>query len=105
MRVLIAPGAFAPWNALEYAQVNPQYTDSVYPDKVLTPGYFSFRVPPGAYRLNVAAPGFLPYDSPVLQVIETPITHNVPLERSGGVQRNVATVPPIRIFLPYVRRE
>ncbi len=100
-----APGAFAPWNALEYGQVNPQYTDSAYPDKVLTPGYFSFRVPPGAYRLNVATPGFLPYDSPVLQVIETPITHNVPLERSGGVQRNVATVPPIRIFLPYVRRQ
>lgn len=100
-----APGIFAPWNALEYSQVNPQYTDSVYPDKVLTPGYFSFRVPPGAYRMSVAAPGFQPYDSPVLQVIEAPVTHNVPLERSGGVQRNVATVPPIRIFLPLVRRE
>lgn len=100
----IAPGTFTPWNALEYAQVNPQYTDSAYPDKVLVPGYYSFRVPPGAYRMTVNAPGFLPFDSPVLQVVADPVTFHIPLERSAGTLRDVAIQPPHRLFLPLVQR-
>lgn len=100
----IAPGAFTPWNALEYSQVNPQYTDSLYPDKVLAPGYYSFRVPPGAYRMSVIAPGFVPFESPVLTVLNEPVTFHVPLERSAGILRDVPTLPPNRLFLPLVSR-
>jgi hypothetical protein len=48
----IAAGVFAPWIALDYAEVNPQFTVSAYPDKVNAPGYYSFLVPPAVSHLG-----------------------------------------------------
>lgn len=79
-----AEGTFEPWDALEYGQVNPQFTDTKYPDRVLRPGYYSFLVPPGSYRIQVTAPGYLPYVSQTLQVINDPVTLHIPLKRAGG---------------------
>ncbi|HOG45045.1 MAG TPA: hypothetical protein PLJ35_10605 [Anaerolineae bacterium] len=88
-----AEGTFEPWNALEYDQVNPQFTDVKYPDRVLRPGYFSFLVPPGSYRIRVTAPGYLPYESRTLQVLSTPITIHIPLRRALGNLRSALGLP------------
>ena len=72
------------WSAATYNQVNPQYTDVRYPDHVLRPGYYSFMVPPGNYRIHVTAPGYLSYNSQVLQVVDAPVTLNVPMQRATG---------------------
>lgn len=79
-----AEGEFEPWDALEYNQVNPQFTDAKYPDRVLRPGYYSFFVPPGSYRIQVTAPGYLPYVSQTLRVLNDPVTLHIPLKRKGG---------------------
>ena len=95
-------GLFTDWNALEYGQVNPQKTDSLYPDKVLRVGYYSFLVPSGDYRIQARAPGYVPFESQVLHVTNFPVTLNVPMKRPGEVGD---CAPPIhRVFLPLVRR-
>jgi plastocyanin len=102
-----APGLFSSWNALFFNQVNPQFSDSLYPDKVLVPGYYSFLVPPGAYRIRVVAPGFLPYESNTLVVQTTPVTLNVPLERTGTLTAVTAVTPSGQkklVFLPMITR-
>ena len=95
-------GAFTAWNALEFDQVNPQYTDNKYPDKVLRPGYFSFLVPSGDYRIQATAPGYLPFESQVLHVTNFPVTLNVPMKRPGDVGE--CTLPVHRVYLPIVIR-
>jgi hypothetical protein len=98
------PGVFTPWNALEFDQVNPQYTgpESVWPDKVSRLGYYSFLVPAGKYRIQVAAPGYVPFGSSVLSVTTYPITLNVPLKRPGDL--DACTAPVHRLYLPAVMR-
>jgi len=98
------PGVFTPWNALEFDQVNPQYTgpESVWPDKVSRLGYYSFLVPAGKYRIQVAAPGYVPFESSVLSVTTYPITLNVPLKRPGDL--GACTAPVHRLYLPAVMR-
>jgi uncharacterized repeat protein (TIGR01451 family) len=61
------------WPAGLYGQTNPQSTDGVTDDGVLIPGYYSFLTPGGQYRIEAYAPGYQPYESPVLTVITTPI--------------------------------
>jgi hypothetical protein len=95
-------GLFTNWNALEYDQVNPQKTDSVYPDKVLKPGYYSFLVPSGDYRIQAAAPGYVPFESQVLHVTNFPVSLNVPMKRPGEVGDCAPTI--YRVFLPIARR-
>ena len=95
-------GLFTPWNAFEFDQVNPQYTDNQYPDKVLRPGYYSFLVPSGDYRLQAIAPGYVPFESQVLRVTNSPVTLNIPLKRPGDVG---ACTPSVhQVYLPLVRR-
>jgi len=67
------------WLAGSYGQSNPQWTDGTTPDGVLEEGYYSFLTPPGQYRIMVEAPGYQPYQSPVLTVISDPIHHDIPL--------------------------
>ena len=98
------PATFAPWNAFDFNQVNPQYTDSIYPDKVQSPGYYSFLVPPGSYRIQVTALGFLPYDSVVLQVTSAPISLNVGLERTNGAVATNIVIQHSMSFLPLIQR-
>lgn len=103
----IAPGVFAPWNALEYAQVNPQFTDSAYPDKVNAPGYYSFLVPPGVYRISATAPGYQDYVSQDLVVKAAPVTLHVPMEPTLGATQALVAAPRVlsqRVFLPVLRR-
>jgi uncharacterized repeat protein (TIGR01451 family) len=99
-----SPGVFTPWNALEFDQVNPQYTgpESVWPDKVSRLGYYSFLVPAGKYRIQVAAPGYVPFESSVLQVTNAPVTLNVPMKRPGDLGE--CTPPVHRVYLPIVMR-
>jgi hypothetical protein len=88
---------------LEYDQANPQYTDGKYPDKVTRPGYFSFLVPSGDYRLQASAPGYVPFESPVLHVLNTPVTLNIGMQRPGD--GGVCAAPARQyLFLPQVRR-
>jgi uncharacterized repeat protein (TIGR01451 family) len=98
------PGVFTPWNALEFDQVNPQYTgpDSVWYDKVPRLGYYSFLVPAGKYRIQVVAPGYVPFESNVLHVTSFPVTLNVPMKRPGDLGE--CTAPVHRIYLPVVMR-
>jgi uncharacterized repeat protein (TIGR01451 family) len=73
------------WPAWTYAQSNPQYTDGDSDDGVKTPGYYSFMTPSGQYRIHASAPGYQPYQSPVLTVITTPVHLDVGLlPISGG---------------------
>ncbi len=67
------------WPASIYAQTNPQATDGATPDGVLTPGYYSFLTPSGQYRIEASAPGYLPYQSPVLTVITAPVHLDIPM--------------------------
>jgi uncharacterized repeat protein (TIGR01451 family) len=104
----IAEGEYVPWNALDYDQVNPQYTGpvSVWPDLVPRLGYFSFLVPAGSYRLLATAPGYVPFRSPVLYVTNSPVTLNVPMLRPGDVGICTSAPPPPlhKIYLPITRR-
>ena len=95
-------GLFTDWNALEYDQVNPQKTDGVYPDKVLKPGYYSFLVPSGDYRIQATALGYVPFESQVLHVTNFPVTLNVPMKRLGEVGDCAPTM--YRVFLPIAIR-
>jgi hypothetical protein len=65
-------GGWVPWPAHLYNnQVNPQVTG--------TDGYFAFFTPPGFYYLQVAGkPGYQPWRSPVVQVIDQIVHVNVP---------------------------
>ncbi|HLP16042.1 MAG TPA: hypothetical protein VK470_07280, partial [Bacteroidota bacterium] len=69
--------SFVKWDAASYNQVNPQVTDSLTNDKVLTNGYFAFFVPSGQYQINATAPDYMEYVSPVLTVVDEPVYHNV----------------------------
>ena len=72
------------WLAASYGQSNPQWTDGTTPDGVLEEGYYSFLTPPGQYRIMVEAPGYQPYQSPVLTVINDPIHLDIPLKPVVG---------------------
>jgi plastocyanin len=62
---------YSVWPAANFGQLNPQTTKS--------DGYFSFFTPAGTYRLDVNKSGYQPYRSPNLQVVSTPVRHDVPL--------------------------
>lgn len=100
----IAAGNYVPWNAWEFDQVNPQYTGplSVWPDKVPRLGYFSFLVPAGGYRLLATAPGYVPFQSRVLYVTNSPVTLNIPMKRPGDVADCAPSIH--RVYLPIVMR-
>jgi hypothetical protein len=100
----IAAGEYVPWNAWEFDQVNPQYTGpvSIWPDLVPRLGYFSFLVPAGSYRLLATAPGYVPFQSQVLYVTNSPVTLNVPMLRTGDM--GICTPPLHKIYLPIARR-
>jgi len=97
-------GTFVAWNGLVSSQANPQYTDSTYPDKVLIPGYYAYLVEPGDYRIQVTADGYLPYDSVILHVVDTPVTLNVPLNRLNGTLRTVNSTARVSVYMPLVER-
>ncbi len=98
----VAPGLWEPWDAGAYEQINPQYTDGEYPDKVLKVGYYAFFVPPGNYRVQVTAPGYAPYITEILTVISYPITRHIGLIPLGGGAR-YAPLP--KLYLPAVLRQ
>ena len=66
-----ASASYFVWSAASFGQVNPQSTQA--------DGYFSFLTPAGIYRLDVSKSGYQPYRSPDLQVVSTPVRHDVPL--------------------------
>lgn len=72
------------WPAAYYGQTNPQVTDTSTPDGVMTAGYYSFLTPPGQYRLTAVAPGYQPYQSEVLSVVDTPIHLDIGLQPVTG---------------------
>ncbi|MCB8983600.1 MAG: carboxypeptidase regulatory-like domain-containing protein [Ardenticatenaceae bacterium] len=72
------------WPAEYYGQTNPQVTDETTDDGVLEAGYYSFLTPPGKYRIAAVAPGYQPYQSPVLTVVDTPIHLDIGLEPLAG---------------------
>jgi uncharacterized repeat protein (TIGR01451 family) len=97
------PSTWVLWNgAAVDGQVNPQHTDATFPDKVLTPGYYSFLVYPGEYRVSAQAPGYAPYESGIIRVIATPVTVHIPMRRLNG--NPVALPSDTRIFLPLAQR-
>jgi uncharacterized repeat protein (TIGR01451 family) len=72
------------WLAGSYGQVNPQRTDGTTEDGVLVEGYYSFLTPPGQYLIYAEAPGYQPYQSPVLTVINDPIHHDIAMQPVVG---------------------
>ena len=62
---------YSVWPAADFGQLNPQTTKAN--------GYFSFFTPAGLYRLDVTKNGYQPYRSPDLQVVSTPVRHDVAL--------------------------
>ena len=62
---------FSVWPAADFGQINPQTTKA--------DGTFSFFTPAGMYQLDVSKNGYQPYRSPDLQVVSTPVRHDVPL--------------------------
>ncbi len=78
---------WAVWPAALYGQTNPQTSDNQSTDGVPTPGYYSFLTPAGQYRITANAPGFQPYQSPVLTVITAPVHLDIgllPVQVSQG---------------------
>ena len=65
------------WNGAIWGQQNPQVVGS--------DGYYSFFTLPGQYYVEVTAPRYLDYQSPILEVVNEPVHHNVPLEPWGSV--------------------
>lgn len=59
------------WNGGVWGQQNPQRTAS--------DGYYSFFTLPGTYKILASLPGYWPYESPPLTVIDEPVHHNVGL--------------------------
>jgi len=79
------------WPAAYYGQTNPQLTDETTADGVMEAGYYSFLTPPGKYRITATAPGYQPYQSPVLTVVDTPIHLDIGLEPvTGGTGHTVS---------------
>ena len=79
--------AWQVWPAALYGQSNPQVSDGSADDGVIVAGYYSFLTPPGRYRIEAAAPGYQPFLSAVLTVIDTPIHLDVglqPIQGGGG---------------------
>jgi plastocyanin len=67
-----APNAtYSVWPADSFGQINPQKTKA--------DGYFAFFTPAGIYRLDVSRSGYQPYSSPDLNVVATPVRHDVAL--------------------------
>ena len=94
-----AGAGYSVWPAENFGQINPQTT--------LANGYFSFWTPMGVYRIDVNKAGYQPYRSPDLQVISTPVRHDVALTPltgetpqitiaigEGGLQPANVKVPP-----------
>ncbi len=107
-------GGWVPWPAHLYEnQVNPQVTDDVYPDGIMTTGYYAFFTPPGFYYIQVEGipstgsgqVGYQEWRSPVVQVITEIVHVNVPYTMwseetavtvtttSDGLVPSVITVP------------
>jgi uncharacterized repeat protein (TIGR01451 family) len=61
--------SFTQWNAAVFGQVNPQ--------TVGNDAYFSFFTPPGTFRLDVTKPGYQPFTSPNLVVVDAPVHYDV----------------------------
>ncbi|MCE7984071.1 MAG: carboxypeptidase regulatory-like domain-containing protein [Caldilinea sp. CFX5] len=80
----LVEGEWRVWAGYLYGQQNPQSTAA--------DGYYAFFTEPGQYQIRVEAPGFEPYESPVLTVVDEPVHHNAPL------------VAKTRLYLPTVRR-
>ncbi|MFC1879515.1 ABC transporter substrate-binding protein, partial [Chloroflexota bacterium] len=79
------------WPAHLYAQTNPQSTDDTTDDGVPEPGYYSFLTPAGSYRLQASAPGYQPYQSPVLTVITEPVHLDIgliPIQGGSGLNQS-----------------
>ena len=72
------------WPAHFYGQTNPQSTEPAVDDGVPEPGYYSFLTPPGKYIIEVRAPGFQPYQSEILTVINDPIYLDIGLQPVVG---------------------
>lgn len=88
------------WDASRTGQVNPQVTDTAFPDRIFVPGYFAFYVPPGQYQLEASAPGCADYLSSILTVVDAPIFHNIGMRCSAEADIGI----PPRVFLPLVHR-
>lgn len=72
------------WPAYVYGQDNPQTTDGTTDDGVLVPGYYSFLTPPGQYYLEATVPGYQPYQSEIISVIDEPIHLDIGLQPITG---------------------
>lgn len=84
-------GQWKVWPAEFYGQVNPQVTDGTTDDGVAVAGYYSFLTPPGQYRIEAEAPGYQPFKSQILTVINDPIHLDIGLKPVvGGVGQNLA---------------
>lgn len=68
----LVDGEWKYWPAAIWEQLNPQTT--------VSDGYYAFFTLPGSYKVVVSAPGYRPYESPILTVVDAPVRHNVPLE-------------------------
>ncbi len=65
-------GEWKTWEAWAYdGQVNPQVTGA--------DGYYAFFVPPGTYRIMARSPGYLPFTSSDIVVVDAPAHLNIPL--------------------------
>lgn len=64
-------GEWRMWEAWAYDQVNPQVTGA--------DGYYTFFVPPGAYRITASRPGYLAFVGPDILVVDAPLRLNIPL--------------------------
>jgi plastocyanin len=85
---------FVPWSASTFGQINPQTTGSN--------GYFAFFTPPGTYRLDVNRAGYQSYVSPDLNVIATPVHHDVPLTPIVSEPAQVTIVVDENGFTPAI---
>ena len=85
--------AWSVWPAGFYGQTNPQATDATTDDGVVVAGYYSFLTPPGQYRIEATAPGYQPFQSGILTVINEPIHLDIglqPVVGGGGQTASLA---------------
>ena len=101
-----ATGTFVPWNGQRQNQSNPQYTDSLYPHKVLIPGYYLFLVQPDEYHIRTTADGYLPYETIVIRIVDSAVRLNVSMERGQGVLTTVSAAASNKMlgYLPLIYR-
>jgi plastocyanin len=92
----VTSATYSAWPAASFGQVNPQTTGS--------DGYFSFFTPPGVYRLDVAKAGYQPYRSPDLNVVNTPVHHDVLLTPLVNEPAQVTIVIGENGFTPAITR-